>query len=109
VGNELKLFSDTVVLLKGGWQISTPEHIKRDIRQFLATEAAKEVVRGKSTRATRVGPEIIGKSLGRLPFVSKKGHLGLSSEFVRRGAVIALSRAAKSLSFFAVSLVECSS
>lgn len=34
--------------------------------------------------------EILGKSLGRLPFVTQKGHLGLSSDRVMKGDVIVI-------------------
>ena len=32
----------------------------------------------------------MGKSLGRIPFVTQKGHLGLSSERVKQGDKIAI-------------------
>ncbi|RFU25792.1 hypothetical protein B7463_g10560, partial [Scytalidium lignicola] len=39
--------------------------------------------------------EIMGKSLGRLPFISKKGYLILGSEHIKRGDVIALIKSAQ--------------
>lgn len=83
-------FSDAVLLVKSGIQYITEKRIKFDVRQFLATKASKEIVKGKTSANTRLGSEIIGKSLGRLPFISRKGHLVVSSEHVKQGDVIAL-------------------
>ncbi|KAH9216665.1 hypothetical protein DL95DRAFT_424437 [Leptodontidium sp. 2 PMI_412] len=41
-------------------------------------------------RGVQLGSEIIRKSLGRLPFITRKGHLVLSSEYVKQGDVVAL-------------------
>ena len=61
--------------------------MKFDVQQFLATEATKE---GKTLLDIKLSNEINGKSLGRLPFVTRKGHLVVSSEHVKRGDFIAL-------------------
>jgi hypothetical protein len=43
----------------------------------------------------RLGSEIIGRSLRRLPCVTNKGHVVLCSEHVNQGDVIALIRGAQ--------------
>ena len=48
------------------------------------------MIRGRTAADTRLSSEIIGKSLGRLPFVTRKGRLVLSSKHVKPGDVIAL-------------------
>ncbi|KIW91970.1 uncharacterized protein Z519_06952 [Cladophialophora bantiana CBS 173.52] len=83
-------FSDAVLLVKSGMQYIREENIKSDVRQFLSTKTTKEIARGRTLADIRLRSEIIGKSLGRLPFVSRKGHLVVSSEHVKQGDVIAL-------------------
>ncbi|EXJ74130.1 uncharacterized protein A1O5_02424 [Cladophialophora psammophila CBS 110553] len=83
-------FSEAVQLVKSGMQYITEEDLKSDVQRFLATKAAKEVIEGRTSADIRLCSEIIGKSLGRLPFISRKGHLVVSSEHVKRGDVIAL-------------------
>ncbi|KAJ9652746.1 hypothetical protein H2198_008018 [Neophaeococcomyces mojaviensis] len=83
-------FSDAIVLVKNGIQCVTEKHIKLDVQQFLATKAIKRIFQGRTVADTRLNSEIIGKSLGRLPFVTRKGHLVLSSEHVKKGDVVAL-------------------
>jgi hypothetical protein len=52
------------------------------------------VVKGKLNSRTsifsRLGSEIIGKSLGRLPFITRKGHLVLGPEYAELGEFVAL-------------------
>ncbi len=81
-------FPEAVLLLKNSIQYITQKHIKLDVQRFLASEAGKDI-KAKSVD-TILGPEIIGKSLGRLPFVTGKGHLVVSSEHVKQGDVVAL-------------------
>ena len=38
----------------------------------------------------QLASEIVGKSLGRLPFVTRNGHLGLSSDRIMKGDKIAI-------------------
>lgn len=42
-----------------------------------------------------LGSEIIGKSLGRLPFITRKGHLVLGAEYIKRGDFLALIKGAQ--------------
>ncbi|KAH8803595.1 putative heterokaryon incompatibility protein 6, OR allele, partial [Xylogone sp. PMI_703] len=83
-------FSDAVVLLKNGIKYIMENHIKYEVQQFLANRIIKESVKGRTVVNTKLSSETIGKSLGRLPFISRKGHLVLSSEHVKQGDVIAL-------------------
>ena len=87
-------FSDAVVLLRNGIQDITMKRIKLDIKRFLASTAVKDLEAANDLKIKalhrKLGPEIIGRSLGRLPFITSKGHLVISSEHVRTGDVVAL-------------------
>jgi hypothetical protein len=87
-------FSDAVVLVKNGRQYATEKRTKLDIERFLASKTAKDLEAMKDFEFkaiyTRLGPEIIGHSLGRLPFITSKGHLVVSSEHVKPRDVVAL-------------------
>ncbi|KAH0843862.1 hypothetical protein AYO21_09900 [Fonsecaea monophora] len=92
--------SDAVLLLEAGIRFlrSGDYRIKREVQKFLASgvvKAARESLERRKIRSQRLGPEIIGKSLGRLPFVTSTGHLVLSSEHVRKGDVVALIKGAQ--------------
>ena len=88
-------FLEAVILLQNGLQFIKDHGIKKDFQQLLANPAIKERIRGKVAPRERLGSEIIGKSLGRLPFITEKGHLLLSSEYVMRGDLIALIKGAQ--------------
>lgn len=83
-------FSDAIVLVKNGIECITEQNIKLDVQQFLSHQSCKGIFPGKTVADTRLNSEIIGKSLGRLPFVTRKGHSVLSSEHVEQGDVVAL-------------------
>lgn len=85
-------FLDAVVLVKNGLRYIAERNFKSDVEQFLANPAIKENVKGRTVADTRISLEMLGKSRGRLPFVTRKGHLVLSSEHVKRGDVVALIR-----------------
>ncbi|KAH8797362.1 heterokaryon incompatibility protein-domain-containing protein [Xylogone sp. PMI_703] len=92
-------FSEAVVLLKIGINYIREYYIKLEAQKFLEermkTESSKAKVNthvGLSTGTMRLSSEIMGKSLGRLPFISKKGHLILGSENIKQGDVISLIR-----------------
>jgi hypothetical protein len=88
-------FSDAVVLLRNSIQYITQKHVKADVQQFLASEAIKERAKTKTVAGIRLSLEILGKSIGRLPFVTRKGHLVVSSERVKRGDFVALIKGAQ--------------
>ncbi|KAK5077831.1 hypothetical protein LTR64_003769 [Lithohypha guttulata] len=85
-----KRFSDAVTLLKCSLRFIKHRRTRLDAKKFLTALTAEETAACKPLIETKLNSEIIGKSLGRLPFVTEKGHLVLSSEHVRAGDVIAL-------------------
>jgi hypothetical protein len=83
-------FADAVVLLRDGLQLIKNARFKREAERFIASQTISSVVRDRIGNELRLVSEITGKSLGRLPFVTQKGHLGLSSERVMPGDAIAI-------------------
>lgn len=93
VGNDR--FLDAIILLRNGTQYITGEHIKTGLQQLLNNRIIQGKIQRKTTKSSMLGSEIIGKSLGRLPSITRKGHLVLGSEYVRRDDVIALLKGAQ--------------
>ena len=80
-------FLDAVILLKNGNKHIIGNYIKRELWQLSKDEGR---LNNRTGIRSRLDSEIIGKSLGRLPFITRKGHLVLSSEYVERGDFVAL-------------------
>ena len=83
-------FLDAVVLLENGIKHINGNHIKVGLRQLLKNGNFEGKLNRKNSIRSRLGSEIIGKSLGRLPFITSKGHLVLGPEYAERGDFIAL-------------------
>jgi hypothetical protein len=83
-------FLDAVVLLRNGIRHVKGNDIKLGLQQLLDNGDVKGKIKSRTTEQLRLGSEIIGKSLGRLPFITKKGHLVLGPEYVKRGDFVAL-------------------
>lgn len=88
-------FLDAVVILQSGINTIMNKRIKTEARRFLARTDIKNRIHGTTVDQERLGSEIIGKSLGRLPFVTRKGHLVLGSEYVKQGDLVALIKGAQ--------------
>ena len=83
-------YLDALPVLKGGIQLALRQDMKRDLKRFFASKEREdrlELTRGDPFKLfldlIRITPE-------RLPFVTMKGHLGLTSQCVRQGDVIAM-------------------
>ncbi|TVY32145.1 Heterokaryon incompatibility protein 6,OR allele [Lachnellula subtilissima] len=83
-------FLDAVVLLRNGIEHIKRKHIKLGLRQLLKNGVIKGKVKSETSMSSDLGSEIIGKSLGRLPFITRKGHLVLGPEYAKRGDSVAL-------------------
>jgi hypothetical protein len=88
VGNDR--FADAVILLRDGLQFIGNARFKCEAQRFIASQTINSVVGNRIRYRLQLASEIVGKSLGRLPFVTQKGHLGLSSERVMLGDRIAI-------------------
>ncbi|KAH7084415.1 heterokaryon incompatibility protein-domain-containing protein [Paraphoma chrysanthemicola] len=86
-------FSDAIILLGRGIIQIKNKRTACEAKLFLARQVEK--TKSNAWLSNQLDSEIIGKSLGRLPFVTKNGHLVLSSEHVERGDVIALIKGAQ--------------
>ncbi|KAH7559772.1 hypothetical protein BM1_03406 [Bipolaris maydis] len=83
-------FDDAVILLRDGLQLFGNGRLKVEAERFLATQTITTKFTDRIKSELRLAFQIMGTSLGRLPFVTKKEHLGLSSDDVRQGDVIAI-------------------
>lgn len=88
-------FDDAVVLLRDGMLRDGLEHIRKsyiklEVERFLAEKANGNMTRLGPPGKIRLANEIMGKSLGRLPFITRKGHLVLSYDRAEKGDKIAL-------------------
>jgi hypothetical protein len=83
-------FADAVILLRDGLQLIGNAHFRREAQHFIRTQTIKGELGYKIGNDLQLALEIMGKSLGRLPFVTQMGHLGLSSEHVMQGDTIAI-------------------
>ncbi|KAF2008542.1 hypothetical protein BU24DRAFT_360404 [Aaosphaeria arxii CBS 175.79] len=88
-------FIDAIILLSKGVNQIENKRILHEAQLFLASTVVKERLQENAAYSLRLGSEITRRSLGRLPFVTKKGHLALSSYHVQRGDVIALIKGAQ--------------
>ena len=83
-------FLDAVVLLENGIKHINGNHIKLELRQLLKNRDFEGKLNRRTSTRSRLGSEIIEKSLGRLPFITKKGHLVLGPEYAEWGDFNAL-------------------
>ncbi|TAQ88809.1 hypothetical protein B7494_g2866 [Chlorociboria aeruginascens] len=83
-------FLDAVMLLRDNTKYIKNIHIKVELQKLLANKGIKERIQSEIMIDERLGSEINGKSLGRLPFIIRKGNLALSSDYVEQGDYVAL-------------------
>lgn len=88
-------FHDAVCLLQSGARHVKQSYIKSEIEKYLDDNGIRDMSMDSIGANQRLGSEIMGRSLRRLPCVTNKGHLVLSSEHVNQGDVIALIRGAQ--------------
>ena len=83
-------FDDAVVLLRDGLRLIGNGRFRVEAERFLATQTITTKFKDRIRNELPLAFQIMGRSLGRLPFVTKKGHLGLGSDGVRQGDAIAI-------------------
>lgn len=83
-------FDDAICLLQRGIGYVKPPHLKSRLEKFFNDRGVKKGHRDWAIANQRFGSEIIGKSLGRIPCITTKGHLALCSEHVEQGDIVAL-------------------
>ncbi|PVH79578.1 hypothetical protein DL98DRAFT_375285, partial [Cadophora sp. DSE1049] len=88
-------FLDAVVLLSNGVKHIQGKHIKLGLKQLLKNKVVKGKLESRTRISSRLGSEIIGKSLGRLPFITRKGHLVLGPEYAGSGDFIGIIKGAQ--------------
>ncbi|KAI1073928.1 HET-domain-containing protein [Whalleya microplaca] len=92
-------FDEAAFLLRRSMNLIKDRYIKSEAQEFLANKELQKKFQRMSQENTllpaRIQNEIIGKSLGRLPFITSKGHLGLSQEYIRKGDHVVIIRGAQ--------------
>jgi hypothetical protein len=89
VGNDR--FLEAVIMLQERMHIIRHESSRQELQRLVASLSIGELIMGKIAELHhRLVSEIIGKSLRRLPFITKKGRLVLSSEHVKRRDLVAV-------------------
>ena len=88
VGDDLIL--EALDLLQNGIKHIKENRIRRAVQRLLVNKPTHFKVNPQNAKQGELGPAIIGKSLGRLPFITRMGHLVLSSEHVKQGDFVAL-------------------
>ena len=81
-------YFEAIYLLQNSMGHTTNDRIKRGVKDLMANTASKDNL--KSRVRAGLSSEIIGKSLGRLPFITNRGHLAISYDYVKRGDFIGL-------------------
>jgi hypothetical protein len=91
----IDFFLEAKALLEKGISYIKDHRIKCAVQQLSSNKALECKGNIEDVPHLRLSREIIGKCLGRLPFITTKGNLVLSSEFVRRGDLVTLMRGAQ--------------
>jgi hypothetical protein len=88
-------FLAAVTLLQDGVKHIRDNRIKLGLKQLMANIAFEVMIKSGIAVHVNLGSEIIGRSLGRLPFITKRGHLVLGPEYVKPGDFVALIKGAQ--------------
>lgn len=87
-------FDGAVILLDRASRSPCGGRLWKDALQFLRSDTAQDIIKLHSRRTTLrdlpLESEIVAKSLGRIPFVTKKGYMGLSTEHIQKGDTVAI-------------------
>jgi hypothetical protein len=83
-------FADAVILLQSGLRLNKKLRFQHEAQRFMESQGESSRVRRGVMNEVQLASEIVGKSLGRLPFVTRNGHLGLSSDRIMKGDKIAI-------------------
>ncbi|KAF2247117.1 HET-domain-containing protein [Trematosphaeria pertusa] len=88
-------FVDAIELLQSFIKHIKHRRIKVGVQNLVANGALKGRIGAQSQGTRTLLGEILGKSMGQLPCITRKGHLVLCSEHVKRSDVVALIRGAQ--------------
>jgi hypothetical protein len=86
---------EALVLLYKGMHLIRDHRIRWAVKQHLASCAVEVWERAPGVRDRKLSQEILGKCLGRIPSITTKGKLVLSSEYVRQGDVVTVIKGAQ--------------
>lgn len=83
-------FQDALTLLQNGLNHIKDREIKRALQHFISEPQRTDVANTPTSQFGKFDTEIIGKSLGRLPAITKKGYPILSYDYVQPGDLVAI-------------------
>ena len=83
-------YFDALPMLKNAIHAVSRPDMRKGLKRFFASKDGRNALKKSQAKPSRLCHDIVRASPGRSPFVTKKGHLGLTSQFVRQGDIIAL-------------------
>jgi hypothetical protein len=83
-------FLDALPILKSGIQVVKRQDMKRDLQGFFASKEVGDRSQHTWGDPSRLIHDFMRISPRRSPFVTARGHLGLTSQYVRKGDMIAV-------------------
>jgi hypothetical protein len=83
-------FSDALPIFNTPIHNNIPKDMERDLQGFLASKEVKYRLESKSGDPSKLVQDFMRISPRRSPFVTEKGHLGLTSQYVRQGDIVAI-------------------
>ncbi|PSN58660.1 hypothetical protein BS50DRAFT_510017 [Corynespora cassiicola Philippines] len=82
--------SNALPIFKSGLPRIERQDIKKDLRGFLANIETVQLLRSKRADPSQLMRDLMRISPRRPPFVTEKGHLGLSSQYIKPGDLVAV-------------------
>jgi hypothetical protein len=83
-------FSDALPILKSGLHSIKRQDIRLHLRGFLASKEGERILTSDCGNPSRLVNDFMRISPRRSPFVTGKGHLGLSSRYVKKEDIVAV-------------------
>lgn len=88
-------FDEAAFLLQNGINNIKDKYIKSEAQRFLANEGLKQRLRHMNMLYLHLSKEIIGRSPKRLPFITSKGHVCVSTDNIQEGDCVTIIRGAE--------------
>jgi hypothetical protein len=83
-------YLDALPILQGAMRAFSRPDIRQNIKRFFASKDGRNVLKQSQANPSKLIFDLMRISPGRMPFVTTKGHLGLTSRCVRQGDIVAL-------------------
>ena len=90
VVKKVDMFYDALPIFKGGIHRIKRQDMKLHLQSLFASEEVKHLLKNECGDLSKLHREFMRMTSGRSPFVTQKGHLGLGSQYVRSGDIVAV-------------------